>query len=323
MEKMLLDIVLLVTGTALVLWGADRFIDSASAIARRWNISEMVIGLTVVAVGTSLPEFVVSFFSAVQDSGDMSVGNIVGSNIFNTLMIVGFAALMKPILIPRKIILHRDMLLSLGAAFVLLAMCSDSQLNRWDGIVLLVFFAMFMGYAYYIAMHSRRYAAEAEGGEDARDKHGCEYSIRHILVLLVMGLAALVGGGQVMVHSASALALACGMSEGLVGLTILAAGTSLPELATSVVAAHKGSKDLALGNVLGSNIFNICLVLGSTSLLRPIEVKGMTDVDWTVLIGSGAALLLYVPVRHRFGRIEGAVLVLAYMAYLTWLITGI
>ncbi|MBO4662227.1 MAG: calcium/sodium antiporter [Bacteroidaceae bacterium] len=323
MEKMLLDIVLLVTGTALVLWGADRFIDSASAIARRWNISEMVIGLTVVAVGTSLPEFVVSFFSAVQDSGDMSVGNIVGSNIFNTLMIVGFAALMKPILIPHKILLHRDMLLSLGAAFVLLAMCSDSQLNRWDGIVLLVFFAMFMGYAYYIAMHSRRYAAETEGGEDAQDKHGCEYSIRRILVLLVMGLAALVGGGQVMVHSASALALACGMSEGLVGLTILAAGTSLPELATSVVAAHKGSKDLALGNVLGSNIFNICLVLGSTSLLRPIEVTGMTRVDWAVLIGSGAALLLYVPVRHRFGRIEGAVLVLAYMAYLTWLITGI
>ena len=321
MEKMLLDIVLLVTGTALVLWGADRFIDSASAIARRWNISEMVIGLTVVAVGTSLPEFVVSFFSAVQDSGDMSVGNIVGSNIFNTLMIVGFAALMKPILIPRKIILHRDMLLSLGAAFVLLAMCSDSQLNRWDGIVLLVFFAMFMGYAYYIAMHSRRYAAENENGLDSRQ--GSEYSIRRILVLLVMGLAALVGGGQLMVHSASALALACGMSEGLVGLTILAAGTSLPELATSVVAAHKGSKDLALGNVLGSNIFNICLVLGSTSLLRPIEVTGMTRVDWAVLIGSGAALLLYVPVRHRFGRIEGAVLVLAYMAYLTWLITGI
>ena len=321
MEKMLLDIVLLITGTALVLWGADRFIDSASAIARRWNISEMVIGLTVVAVGTSLPEFVVSFFSAVQDSGDMSVGNIVGSNIFNTLMIVGFAALMKPILIPHKILLHRDMLLSLGAAFVLLAMCSDSQLNRWDGIVLLVFFAMFMGYAYYIAMHSRRYAAENENESDSRQ--GSEYSIRRILVLLVMGLAALVGGGQVMVHSASALALACGMSEGLVGLTILAAGTSLPELATSVVAAHKGSKDLALGNVLGSNIFNICLVLGSTSLLRPIEVTGMTQVDWTVLIGSGAALLLYVPVRHRFGRIEGAVLVLAYMAYLTWLITGI
>ena len=321
MENMLLDIVLLVAGTALVLWGADRFIDSASAMARRWNISEMVIGLTVVAVGTSLPEFVVSFFSAVQDSGDMSVGNIVGSNIFNTLMIVGFAALMKPIVIPSRILLHRDMLLSLGAAFVLLAMCSDSQLNRWDGIVLLVFFGMFMGYAYYITKHSSRYAAENENGSDSRQ--GGEYTIRRILVLLVIGLAALVGGGQVMVHSASALALACGMSEGMVGLTILAAGTSLPELATSVVAAHKGSKDLALGNVLGSNIFNICLVLGSTSLLRPIEVTGMTKVDWTVLIGSGAALLLYVPVRHRFGRPEGAVLVMAYMAYLTWLITGI
>lgn len=321
MENMLVDIVLLVAGTALVLWGADRFIDSASAMARRWNISEMVIGLTVVAIGTSLPEFVVSFFSALQDSGDMSVGNIVGSNIFNTLMIVGFAAMMKPIMIPHKIVLHRDMLLSLGAAFVLLAMCSDSQLNRWDGIVLLIFFGMFMGYAYYIARHSSHYAAENE--EQNENENENEYSIRRILVLLVIGLAALVGGGQLMVHSASALALACGMSEGLIGLTILAAGTSLPELATSAVAAHKGSKDLALGNVLGSNIFNICLVLGSTSLLRPIEVTGITVVDWSVLIGSGTALLLYVPVRHCFGRIEGAVLVLAYMAYLTWLIIGI
>lgn len=316
-----MDIVLLVAGTALVLWGADRFIDSASAMARRWNISEMVIGLTVVAIGTSLPEFVVSFFSAVQDSGDMSVGNIVGSNVFNTLMIVGCSALMKPILIPRGIIMHRDMLLSLGAAFVLWAMCSDRMLDRWDGMVLLVFFCMFMGYAYYIAKHSRHYAAENE--EQNENENENEYSIRRILVLLVIGLAALVGGGQLMVHSASALALACGMSEGLVGLTILAAGTSLPELATSVVAALKGSKDLALGNVLGSNIFNICLVLGSTSLLRPIVVTGMTDVDWSVLIGSGIALLLYVPVRHRFGRIESAMLVLAYMAYLTWLIIGI
>jgi len=321
MENMLLDIVLLIVGTAIVLWGADRFIDSASAIARRWNISEMVIGLTVVAIGTSLPEFVVSFFSAVQDSGDMSVGNIVGSNVFNTLMIVGCSALMKPILIPRGIILHRDMLLSLGAAFVLWAMCSDRMLDRWDGIVLLVFFCMFMGYAYYIAKHSRHYAAEVVEEEDGSQGDG--YTLRRILVLLVIGLACLVGGGQLMVHSASSLAIACGMSEGLVGLTILAAGTSLPELATSVVAALKGSKDLALGNVLGSNIFNICLVLGSTSLLRPIVVTGMTDVDWSVLIGSGIALLLYVPVRHRFGRIEGAMLVLAYMAFLTWLIIGI
>lgn len=318
---MLLDIVLLIVGTAIVLWGADRFIDSASAIARRWNISEMVIGLTIVAIGTSLPEFVVSFFSAVQDSGDMSVGNIVGSNIFNTLMIVGFAVLMKPIHIPRGIILHRDMLLSLGAAFVLWAMCSDRMLDRWDGMVLLVFFGMFMGYAYYIARHSRRYAQEADGV--SANRPGSDYPMRRILVLLVIGLAALVGGGQVMVHSASSLAIACGMSEGLVGLTILAAGTSLPELATSVVAALKGSKDLALGNVLGSNIFNICLVLGSTSLLRPIVVTGMTAVDWAVLTGSGIALLLYVPLRHCFGRVEGAMLVLAYMAYLTWLIIGI
>ena len=321
MENMLFDIVLLVAGTAMVLWGADRFIDSASAIARRWDISEMVIGLTVVAVGTSLPEFVVSFFSALQDSGDMSVGNIVGSNIFNTLMIVGCSALMKPIIIPQGIILHRDMMLSFGAALVLCGMCIDGLLSRWDGVVLLVFFSIFMGYAYYIAMHRRMCRRDVDAEQVC--SHGNEYTLRRILVLLVIGLAALVGGGQVMVRSASSLAIACGMSEGLVGLTILAAGTSLPELATSVVAAHKGSKDLALGNVLGSNIFNICLVLGSTSLLSPIEVKGMTIVDWTVLAGSGLVLLLYVPVRHCFGRTEGAMLVLAYMAYLTWLIIGI
>ena len=319
MQKLITDALLLVLGTAIVLWGADRFTDSASALARRWKVSEMVIGLTVVAIGTSLPEFVVSFFSAIRGIGDMSIGNILGSNVFNTLVIIGASALMLPMAVARSTV-YRDMMLSLGAAIALWALCHNGTLDLWNGLVLLVIFGMFMGYTFYIAKHQRRSALQSENGHK---QASTEMPLRRIIVLQLLGLAALVGGGQLMVDSASSLAVACGMSKGMVGLTILAAGTSLPELATSVAAARKGSKGLALGNVLGSNIFNICLVLGVTSLIHPIQADGITVIDWTVLIGSGVLLAVVAWTRHIIGRAEGALLLLAYLTYLAWLILNV
>lgn len=319
MQELITDGLLLALGTAIVLWGADRFTDSASALARRWKVSEMVIGLTVVAIGTSLPEFVVSFFSAIRGIGDMSIGNIVGSNVFNTLVIIGASAMMLPMAVARSTV-YRDMMLALGSAIALWALCHNGELDLWDGTVLLVIFGMFMGYTFYIARHQRR---SADLAEDSQNTSSPEMSMRRIVTLLLFGLAALVGGGQLMVDSASSLAVACGMSKGIVGLTVLAAGTSLPELATSVAAARKGSNGLALGNVLGSNIFNICLVLGVTALVRPIQADGITVLDWAVLTGSCVLLAVMAWTRNMVGRAEGVILLLAYMAYIGWLILNV
>ena len=233
---MFLDTVLLLVGIAVVVWGADKFTDGASSMARRWNVSEMVIGLTVVAMGTSMPEFVVSFFSALDGSADMSVGNVVGSNIFNVLLIVGFSAMMMSMSLTKKL-LTRDILFVIYSSLILVALSQDGTLSRWDALVLLMCFSMYMIYSYNVA----------RSGEEQEDGGGIIYGWGKTLLYMLIGLVCLVGGGQLLVSSASSLATSCGMSERVVGLTILAAGTSLPELATSIVAARKGSKGLALG----------------------------------------------------------------------------
>lgn len=250
-----MNIVLLLVGTALVLWGADKFTDGACGVARRWNVSELVIGLTIVAMGTSLPELIVSLFSSIRGSGDMSVGNIVGSNIFNTLVIIGASATAMKIAVSR-ITLYRDISLSFGVAVVLFLMGRDGELTRVEGVLLLGVFAIFL---YNLFMAERKNKKnQTEAPEQPKDIE----PVWKLLLFLVIGVASLVGGGQLLVNNAAELARSWGVSESVIGLTILAGGTSLPELATSVVAARKGSNDLALGNALGSNIFNITLVLG-------------------------------------------------------------
>ena len=309
---MLMNIVLLLVGTALVLWGADKFTDGACGVARRWNVSELMIGLTIVAMGTSLPELIVSLFSSIRGSGDMSVGNIVGSNIFNTLVIIGASAMAMKIAVTR-VTLYRDITLSFGVAIVLFLMGRDGELSRVEGVLLLGVFAIFL---YNLFMAERKNKKnQTEAPEQPKDIE----PVWKLLLLLVIGVASLVGGVQLLVNNAAELARSCGVSESVIGLTILAGGTSLPELATSVVAARKGSNDLALGNALGSNIFNITLVLGLCNVISPMHIPLISTTDWAFLIGSNVVLAVCAFTRMRLCRLEGFVLLLCYAAYLTLL----
>ena len=309
---MLMNIVLLLVGTALVLWGADKFTDGACGVARRWNVSELMIGLTIVAMGTSLPELIVSLLSSIRGSGDMSVGNIVGSNIFNTLVIIGASAMAMKIAVSR-VTLYRDVSLSFGVAVVLFLMGRDGELSRVEGVLLLGIFASFL-YNLFVAERKNK-KNQTEAPEQPKDIE----PVWKLLLLLVIGVASLVGGGQLLVNNAAELARSWGVSESVIGLTILAGGTSLPELATSVVAARKGSNDLALGNALGSNIFNITLVLGLCNVISPMHIPLISTADWAFLIGSNVVLAVCAFTRMRLCRLEGLVLLLCYAAYLTLL----
>ena len=308
---MFLDIILLLIGISIVIWGADKFTDGASSMARRWNVSEMVIGLTVVAMGTSMPEFVVSFFSALEGSADMSVGNVVGSNVFNTLLIVGFSAIMISMSLTKKL-LTRDILFVIYASLILVALSNDGTLNRWEALVLLMCFGMYMLYSYYVS--------KQESKEDSAA--GDIYGWGKILAYIVLGIGCLVGGGHLLVSSASSLAMSCGMSERVVGLTILAAGTSLPELATSIVAARKGSKGLALGNAIGSNLLNIFFILGVSAFICPMNIKGIGTLDWIALVGSGIVLFIFGGTGHKITKMEGVVMIALYILYMVALVMG-
>ena len=307
-----MNIVLLLVGTALVLWGADKFTDGACGVARRWNVSELVIGLTIVAMGTSLPELIVSLFSSIRGSGDMSVGNIVGSNIFNTLVIIGASAMAMKIAVSR-VTLYRDVSLSFGVAVVLFLMGRDGELSRVEGVLLLGVFSCFL-YNLFAAERKNK-----KNQTEAPEQHKDIEPVWKLLLFLVIGVASLVGGGQLLVNNAAELARSWGVSESVIGLTILAGGTSLPELATSVVAARKGSNDLALGNALGSNIFNITLVLGLCNVISPMHIPLISTTDWAFLIGSNVVLAVCAFTRMRLCRLEGLVLLLCYAAYLTLL----
>ena len=306
---MILNIFFLIIGIALVLWGADKFTDGASGIARKWHVSELVIGLTVVAMGTSLPELMVSLFSSLRGSSDMSVGNIVGSNIFNTLTIIGASALMMPVVI-QKGVLYRDIPLSFVFALLLFVLSYDGNITLLDAIFLLILFCGFLYYTYYIGTHEQKTSDEVR--EDT--------SIWKLLFLLLIGIVCLVSGGQLLVNNAADLARLWGVRESVIGLTILAAGTSLPELATSMVAAKKGSAGLAMGNAIGSNVFNVAFVLGTCSAIRPMVVQDISMVDWAVFIFSNVLLWIFACSKRSLSKLEGLVLVLSYIAYLTYLV---
>lgn len=311
---MILEILLIIVGIAVVLWGADRFTDGACGLARRLKVSELVIGLTVVSLGTSLPEFIVSFMSVLQDSSNMSVGNILGSNIFNILVIVGASAILRTINV-EKSLLARDIPICLGASVLLLVFAvTGGTIARWEGLLLVAFFFGYLYVAYRVALRDRK-AAQAE-------PHVEQASLLKIFTLIVVGIAALVVGGRVMVNNAVAVAEDLHVSESVIGMTILAAGTSLPELATSVVAAHKGSFGLALGNAIGSNVFNIAFVLGFCSSAVPMVVTEITPKDWGMLVGSCVLVWLVAWTGRVLKKKEGILLVLCYLAYLVSLLIG-
>jgi cation:H+ antiporter len=306
--EMLLDVVLIVVGVALALFGADRLTEGASALARRMNVPEIIIGLTIVAAGTSAPELFVSLVSALKGTPDLAVGNVVGSNTMNAMLIVGCAAMVAPMTISRSTV-KKDIPFSVGASVLLILLAVDSFLGRVDGIILLLGFAVFMAYTLMQAKTGSTDEVQAETSPVWKN-----------IVYLVGGLLGLVLGSNLFVDSASSVAYALDISEGVVGLTVVAGGTSLPELATSVVAARKGQSAIAIGNVIGSNVFNILLILGLTATISPLAITGITTVDMAVMLLSVALVWLFSFTKFTVERWEGALLVGGYLVYLIWLI---
>jgi cation:H+ antiporter len=308
---------LLIIGLVLILAGANALTDGASALAKGLRISPIVIGLTVVSFGTSAPELAVSIQSALHGSADMAVGNIVGSNIFNTLMIVGCTALVVPITVSRNS-LRAEIPLAILASVVLLICCNDVILNgaaanvvsRTDGLLLLCFFIIFMGYTFAISR---------DGVVDEEIK---SMPMWRSILFIVGGLAALIYGGEWFVKGAIEIARRLGVSESVIALTLVAGGTSLPELATSVVSAMKRNPEIAIGNAIGSNLFNIFFVLGCSATITPLRVTGLGNYDFLSLVAAGILLWIFGVFfgRRIIMRIEGAVLVACYVAYVACLI---
>lgn len=312
-----MDIVALIGGLLLILVGANALTDGAASVAKRFNISSLVIGLTIVAFGTSAPELTVSIVSALKGSADMAIGNVVGSNIFNTLMIVGCTAAIVPIGM-NKGTLSKEIPLCILASVVLFICGNDVLINgaaqntisSSDGMLLLCFFAIFLGYTFAIAR---------DGNSEAEIKL---MPVWKSSLFILGGLVGLIYGGQFFVNGASGIARSLGVSESIIGLTLVAGGTSLPELATSVVAALKKNPEMAIGNVIGSNLFNIFFVLGCSATISPLNMQGITNIDLGVLIGSCVLLYLFgLFIRKRtITRVEGIVMVLCYIAYTAYLI---
>lgn len=316
---MVLSILCFIAGLVLVIFGADWLTKGASGLARRFNISELVIGLTIVALGTSLPELVISVSSAVGGNSGIALGNILGSNIFNSLLILGVAALITPIKFSARM-QSREIPFNLLASVVLMLVSGSmlvggapgEQITRYGGLILLCFLAVFMRYTFTI---------ESEGGDEEQVE---QLSTGKIMLFIAGGLCALIFGGKIFVAGATDIALMLGMSEAVIGITIVSAGSSLPELAVSVNAARKGNAGIALGNVIGSNILNVFFILGCSATITPILLDGFSFIDYYVLLAS--SLLIYIVTR--FGgksvitRFEGGVLVLAYIAYTTYLLVN-
>lgn len=314
---MILALIRLVIGFALLVKCADLFVDGASSLAKKLNIPAFVIGLTIVAFGTSAPELAVSITAAMKGSNDIAIGNVVGSNIFNTLVVLGASAAITPIAVDKGMI-KRDYPLSIFAAVLLgvLAMdtvlfkASEMSLGRLDGIILLIAFAGFM---------VMTVKAGLEGREEEEEDSEVMPLMKSLLVI-VIGLVGIVVGGDLSVEGAKDIARFFGLSEAIIGLTIVALGTSLPELVTSIVAAKKGESDIAVGNVIGSNIFNVFLILGVSSTILPMNVSGTYLYDIGMLIG--VMVLTYLPIAKtkKVSRVMGIVMVLVYAAYTVYLI---
>ena len=314
-----MDIVCLLGGLVLILLGANYLTDGASSLAKRFKISDLVIGLTVVAFGTSTPELAVSLSSAIKGSADIAIGNVVGSNMFNTLMIVGCTAFFAPIVVTRNTLL-KEIPLCILASVALLAISNDMLLDkqpldvvsRTDGFLLLLFFIIFMVYTFSIARQ--------HGDEEAEEVK--QIPLWLSLIYIIGGLAALVFGGNIFVDGATGIARSLGVSESVIGLTLVAGGTSLPELATSVVAALKKNPEMAIGNVVGSNLFNIFLVLGASATITPLNLIGITNFDLLSLVIASVILWFFGVFykKRTITRVEGTILVVCYIAYTATLI---
>ena len=311
---------ILIAGLLLILLGANYLVDGASSIAKRFGLSEFIIGVTIVGIGTSAPEMVVSFMSAIQGKADMAIGNIVGSNIFNTAMILGVTALIAPLTITRSN-LRKDiplniivtiLLIALGMNFTITGLGKD-QLSRIDGAILLGIFVWYL------------WSSFRSDSADDEDEPIKQHSIAISILMITGGLAGLIFGGRLFVNSATEIARLFGVSDKFIAITVMAAGTSMPELATCVVAAIKGRGQLALGNILGSNISNILLILGGSAIISPLSFTGMTIADLGTVLGCSLFILLsaWLFKKKSLDRVEGAVLLLIEAGYMWYLISSI
>lgn len=352
---MAINIVLLVLGVIIVLKGADWLTDGAVNIATRFGVSQMVIGLTIVAMGTSMPEFCVSMVSALKGTPDLAVGNVVGSNTLNTLLIVGCSALVAPIMVKRSSV-KRDIPFAVVASLLMLLFCLDGAIGRVDAAVLFAGFCLFMFVTLKYAKTTEEHAAavatsgaatttgiseastsqasssEASSSEtSAPEASSSETSAQEAsqasgtsmlkaVLMLVVGLLCLIAGSNMFVDNASFVASSLGVSDAVIGLTIVAGGTSMPELATSMVSAKKGNSDIAIGNVIGSNVFNILMIIGITGLVKPMHIAGITTLDLIMMLASMLLMWFFCRTTYKVKRWEGAVLTIIYLAYLTWLI---
>lgn len=318
-----ISIVKLVIGFLLLVKGADYFVEGASSIAKRLRIPTFVIGLTIVAFGTSAPELAVSLSAAIKGSNDIAIGNVVGSNIFNTLMVLGASAAITPIMV-RKNVIRKDYPMSIFAAVLLGVLAMDTILfkapamtiSRLDGWILLLVFVCFM----YTTVREGIKQRAAFKPEHEEALANMSLPVGKAILILIIGLAGIVLGGDLSVDGAKEIARAFGLSEALIGLTIVAFGTSLPELVTSVVAAKKGESDIAVGNVIGSNLFNIFFILGTSAAILPMNVSSSYLYDITVLIA--VMVLSYIPIAKtkKISRGVGVLMVAAYLMYTIYLI---
>ena len=314
---MLLSILLIIIGFVLLIVGADLLVDGASGIAKKFHIPEIIIGLTIVSIGTSMPELFVSITSALEGHSDMAIGNVIGSNLSNLLLILGLSAMIKPVVFQKETRLY-EIPMCLASTLILMLFCNtNAKISRWEALVLLALFGMFILYTIFMAKkESKKNIVEIDVKEEKKN------STFKDIIFIILGIIGLKIGGDLAVDNAVVVANYFNLSEKLISLTILAIGTSLPELVTSITAAVKGNSDIAIGNIIGSNIFNILLIIGVSSVIHPITYNMSYNFDISILVISTIILAIFpfIPPKDKMSRANGVIYFLMYLMYLGFLI---
>ena len=310
--QVLLQLLLLVVGFVMLVKGADWFVDGASKVAERFGIPQLVIGLTIVAMGTSLPEAAVSTSAALKGSAEITIGNVLGSNILNVLLILGITSVISPLMVQLSTVKYEIPMVIAASALLAGLGLFDGTVGRIDGVILLIGMGLYLFYLFQMSKKGQD-AAEEDGNSEKKDK------IIKLVLLILVGGVMIVWGSTITVDAATALATIFGMEERIIGLTIVAFGTSLPELVTSATAAIKGKADIAVGNIVGSNLFNLLFVVGIAATITPVIYEAKFVVDTIVCIGSAILLWLCVLRTKKLNRVGGAILLICYAAYFVYL----
>lgn len=314
-----MDYLFLILGLVILTVGAELLTKGCVGMAARFRVPEFIVGLTVMAVGTSMPEFTVSVMSALKGSTDMAIGNVTGSNLFNTLIILGICALVRPMVFTKENI-RRDIPICIGASMllVLFALYVGQGISRWQGAIML---ALYVAVIWYSIRSAKKDAPDLDAGTDDGQSSQTSMGWGSVIIYIIVGLAGLIYGGNTCLESATAIARAWGVSEAVIAITIVAAGTSLPELASSLSAIANGKLSLALGNVIGSNVANILLILGASGLIKPLTLGGISPLDIWMVLGSAVLLLVSALAigQRRITRVEGALYLAIYVSYVVLL----